>query len=112
MLRWGHPVDRDFIDLAAYLAGEASDAIVLYSFDCGNGAGGAQTTAIRNCSYNGGGVFTASVTVRDSFGAENRATAVVTVTQVSSGGRFGGGSLGALLLLPLALAGFRRRRPG
>ena len=100
------------LDASASTAGEASDAIVLYSFDCGNGAGGAQTTAIRNCSYNGGGVFTASVTVRDSFGAENRATAVVTVTQVSSGGRFGGGSLGALLLLPLALAGFRRRRPG
>ena len=97
------------LNASASDAGEASDAIVLYTFGCGTGAKVSQTTATHSCDYPNPGTFVCEVTVRDSFGAESRATTLVTVTGGSSGGRFGGG-LGALLLLPLALAGLYRRR--
>lgn len=102
------------LDASGSDAGEASDAVVLYSFDCGNGLGVAQTTARHDCFYTQPGQFTASVSVKDSRGA-NSATAARQVILVQAPpaeiGRFGGGALGSSALLGLlALAGLRRRR--
>lgn len=116
----GAPPLTSVLDASASTAGEASDAIVLYTFNCGNGVTRAQTAATFSCDYPNPGTFTAEVTVRDGFGAESKATTVVTVVGSigpASGaaggdeGRFGGGAFGlaALLLLVPAL-GRRRRR--
>ena len=98
------------LDASASDAGEASDAIVLYSFNCGNGVTRSQTTAQLGCSYPNPGTFTAEVTVRDNFGAESKAVTVVTALAPAAGsqGRFGGAFGGAALLLLLP-ALYRRR---
>ncbi len=99
------------LDASTSDAGESADAIVLYSFNCGNGLTRSQTTAQFSCNYPSAGTFTAEVTVRDSFGAESRAVTVVTAVGTASQGRFGGGAFGIAALL-LLLPALRRRRAG
>lgn len=118
------------LDASASDAGEDSDAVTQYSFDCGNGrAPVSQPNPIYDCRYDLPGSFTASVSTRDSMGADSAESATVGVRVVSAPlaaadpgnvesstttdnrrGRFGGGSMGLTLLGALALLGMRRRR--
>ena len=118
------------LDASTSDGGETSDAVTQYSFDCGNGkAVVSQPSAIYNCTYELPGSFTATVSTRDSMGANSATKAEVmvradtrpldatppgqvvsTTTSTNTSGRFGGGSMGLAAFGLLGLAALRRRR--
>lgn len=100
------------LDASASDGGETSDAVVLYTFDCGNGSPSvAKPSATQECRYGSAGQFIASVIVTDSKGAVSAAPATsrISATAPLEAGRFGG-SFGLVSLLGLSLLGLRRRR--
>ena len=107
---------------------DSGDRVASYTFGFGDGSEPRvdQTVASATHVYNRVGTYTANLTVKDSSGTVSATPAVVTIVvrpadgnpppvppavPGSSGGRFGGGALGAWLLLPLTAGlALRRRR--
>ena len=107
-------------DASASIAAEGTQ-IVSYEFDFDDGTVESRTVSefgdqagIASHAYSSDGTYTPTVTVTDSSQAQQRASLKVKVnpaqTPVTDGpAQSGGGALGWLILLPLMVAGLRRR---